>query len=238
LDNFFIVDFHAHPVETEANAQAMMAGNGQADCSGTVDELVSIMLAAGIDRAVLAVTAPTWAMYEEALSGPSQEVTGSREEAVIAKISGFIKNRNEWACQMAQQYDGLVPFVGLDPIMGPEAMLAELSDNVERRGAMGIKLHPGLGRYFPDDQRLWPVYEKATNSSIPILSHGGLFLADKEYTRPRNYNKVLREFPELTLIIAHLGRIYFKETLALAETYPNAYFDHLPPFQGINTAKN
>ncbi len=42
---------------------------------------------------------------------------------------------------------------------------------------------------------------------------------------PHNYSRVLREFPELTLIIAHLGRIYFRETLALAKRYPNAYFD-------------
>ncbi|MBU2551643.1 MAG: amidohydrolase family protein [Proteobacteria bacterium] len=211
-------------METEAEAAEMLSGNGQAGCVGTVDELVAIMGAAGIQNSVLAVAVPTRAMYDT-LSRKGRQGGSLREETVIAGISEHIKGRNEWACRTARTHHGLVPFIALDPIMGTQEMVAELKDKFENYGAGGIKLHPGLGHYFPDDPRLWPVYEAAASLELPVLSHGGLCAAPESYTRPRNYDKVLEAFPNLTLIVAHLGRIHFKETLALAANYPNVYFD-------------
>ena len=57
------------------------------------------------------------------------------------------------------------------------------------------------------------------------LHHVHLFASDIEYTKPINFIDVLKDFPELTLVIAHLGLGYFDESVELAERFPHLYFD-------------
>jgi predicted TIM-barrel fold metal-dependent hydrolase len=46
-----------------------------------------------------------------------------------------------------------------------------------------------------------------------------------EYGEPQNYVEVLDNFPQLTLILAHLGAAWWDERVELAKAYPNVYFD-------------
>ena len=43
--------------------------------------------------------------------------------------------------------------------------------------------------------------------------------------RAKNFDEVLASFPNLTLVMAHLGMGYFDEVTVLARTYPNLQFD-------------
>ena len=147
--------------------------------------------------------------------------------ALLEKISDRIRRRYEWTCQMAQEQPGLVAFLSVDPIMGQEAMVAEVKDKIDRGGARGLKIHPGEGRFFPDDPSLQPVYEVMVERGLPIISHRGLDIAnpDPSYTRPAAFAGVAEQYPDLKLVIAHLGNNFFDESAEMALKYPNIFFD-------------
>jgi uncharacterized protein len=63
-----------------------------------------------------------------------------------------------------------LPFVKIDA-RNPNLML-DLTTCIENYGFYGIKLYPPLG-YFPNDDRLMPMYEYANRKKLPIITHHG-----------------------------------------------------------------
>jgi len=224
MNDYFIVDVHTHPYETKELGIENMSGYGQFDHCGTIDELSAIMDTAAIDISIqLSVIADRNLLSR--IARHSNDTTPDEWEKTKEAITDHIKRRNEWVCNNAVKEDKLKAFICVDPSMGPENMVEEILDRVRNFGAKGIKLFPAMGCYFPGDPLMDPVYETATRYNIPIISHGGLYVADKEYTAPRNYIPVFEKFPDLTFVIAHLGRTYYDETVEISKRFPHVSFD-------------
>jgi hypothetical protein len=212
-----------------------MGGAGQANCAGTPEELLGILDEADISRAIQVNMTPVREMYEAAVSKlPAGESDGEHPE-IAAKMGDRLKRRNTWTCEMAADHEQLVAFPSVDPLMGTDAMLAEVEQCVNEFAVPGIKLHPAEGHYFPRDERLWPVYEKAQELGLVVLSHGGLFMMspDTPYTRPANFEPVLESFPELRLVVAHLGHGFWDESIELARKFPHVLFDTSAVISGV-----
>jgi len=69
-------------------------------------------------------------------------------------------------------------------------------------GLKGIKLHPDFQRFALDEPRALRIFEKL-EGRLPVLIHTG----DNRYpySNPRRMAEVMRRFPRLTAICAHLG---------------------------------
>ena len=225
MSDYFVVDAHAHTYKTVEIGMQAMSGNGQADLTGVPDELMDVMSEAGISRAVQVNMTPALSMMEAALSQLSPEEAESQYETIRQKIVGRIIRRNDWTCQMARENKQLTAFPSVDPVMTSEEMAGELENRMVNSGATGLKLHPAEGNYFPAQESLWPLYETAQKLSVPIIAHGGLFASPEAYSQPNNFIKVLEDFPELTIVIAHLGHGFFDESVELSNKYPNVFFD-------------
>ena len=118
-------------------------------------------------------------------------------------------------------------------------MAAEVERCVREFDVKGIKLHPAEGHYFPADDRLWAVYEIAQEFGLVVLSHGGVHMAspDVTYTQPSNFAPVFERFPDLELVIAHLGHGFWDEAVELAKKYPRALFDTSAVISGVEHLK-
>jgi predicted TIM-barrel fold metal-dependent hydrolase len=182
---------------------------------------------AGIRLAVQCNMTPARSMFEAALAGMPPDQVESGRPALLEKVSDRIRRRNEWTCRMAEEQPGLIAFISVDPMMGQDAMMPELLDKIDHRGARGLKIHPGEGRFFPDDPSLRPVYETLQNRGLAVISHGGLDIAnpDPAYTRPAAFAGVAEQYPKLNLVIAHLGNNFFDESVQIADKYANIFFD-------------
>ncbi|HSF02547.1 MAG TPA: amidohydrolase family protein, partial [Solirubrobacterales bacterium] len=91
----------------------------------------------------------------------------------------------------------------------------------------GVKLHPIVQRLAPESQTLWPVYELCQELGLPVLFHSG-YLGRSEWNglaRPAAFQGVLEAFPDLAVVLAHLGRGHFEEAVALTERFPHVMFD-------------
>jgi len=78
-------------------------------------------------------------------------------------------------------------------------------DEIERiisLGLKGIKLHPDFQKFYVDDKKVFKIYE-AAEGRLPILMHSGDYRYD--FSSPKRISNILKEFPKLDVIAAHLG---------------------------------
>jgi len=229
MADYLIIDAHLHTYQTREIGLQAKQGSNATDYAGTPDELLPIMEKNNISRAVMVNMLPLADMRDAAIASlPTSLSEAERQQAlkeIDARMLSRLERRNAWTCSLSRENPGLVTFITLDPLMDEQTMVNEILDKVNNQGARGIKLHPGSQRHFPNDRRLWPAYRTAQELGLPIISHAGTFLAPLQYAQPRNFEEVLRSFPNLTLVMAHLGMGFFDESVSLARAYPNLQFD-------------
>ncbi len=230
-ENFLMIDAHVHTYTTAAIGRQALGSFGYG-YSGTVEELKEVMKKANFSWAVMANVTPIQEMLKANIAAlPANMPPEQKKEAIQAiqkKIIERMKRRNQWTCEAAKQNPGLVAFISVDVIQSAEEMAEELASKVTLMGAKGLKLHPIASEYYPWDQRLWPLYAKAQELKIPVLFHSGaseLPGYDSKYAQPNQFAKVAQAFPKLTIVLAHLGKGYFEESIELARKYANVFFD-------------
>ncbi|MDQ7851105.1 MAG: amidohydrolase family protein [Armatimonadota bacterium] len=96
------------------------------------------------------------------------------------------------------------------------------------RGLCALKLYPPIQRFLANDRMLYPIYEACAEQELPVIFHFGITVGafyDLSYASPLPLSAVVREFPEVTFIIAHFGAGFFRETLFLAYHTDNVCVD-------------
>jgi hypothetical protein len=225
------IDAHVHTYPTrEIGRQAMMR-TGRTDYGGTPDELLAIMGRAGITHAVMVNMTPFADMMDAALAKlPSEATSAQRSEAEAEAqrtIIGRLQRRNAWTCEVGREHAQLIPFIGLDPSMTETELLEEIETR-RAGGARGIKLHPAAQRFYPNDDRLAPVYARATELQWPVIFHSGAFALGPGSTTQaslENFPPLLKSFPDLTIVLGHMGFGEFDTCAEIAADFPNAMFD-------------
>ena len=185
----------------------------------------------GIQKAVMVNMTPVLDMFDAAVAKLPADLSPSHRAEAEADLRrqmiGRLQRRNEWTCQIARQHPQLIPFIGLDPSMSAEGLVAEIDRRCDE-GARGIKLHPSNQRFLPTDRRLWPVYERAQELGLPIIFHAGAYALGSgrtDHAHPRHFPEVLSAFPRLTVVMAHLAFGDFAACADLARSHANVFFD-------------
>lgn len=243
MDSYFIIDAHVHTYPTAAIGEQALQGAGRSGCSGTVPELLGIMAKGKISHAIQANMTPTYDMKQAALKRLSSSLSPEEKEAAAKKINeeivGRMHRRNLWTCRVAAENPGLIPLISVDLLQSPEEMVEEIERMVKDHGAKGVKLHPVANRFYPQDRRLWPAYEQAEKMNLPILFHAGTAdiagYKEFDYSRPANFQEVAREFPQLKIILAHMGKGFFEEALEVVQKFANIYLDTSAIITGLES---
>lgn len=127
---------------------------------------------------------------------------------------------------VAQAPDKLVGFAGCDPTQ-PRYM-QELEHAVEDLGLQGLKMGPIYAGFDPRDPQCNPIYAYCQTKGLPIVFHTGTTYnrdAPLEYTRPLLFDEVAIRYPELHMVLAHLGHPFYDECLAVIRKQPHVYAD-------------
>jgi predicted TIM-barrel fold metal-dependent hydrolase len=147
---------------------------------------------------------------------------------------------NEYVADYVHQHDDkLVGFASIDP--HNEDAVEQLDYCVKNLCLKGLKLGPIYQNMHPSDPRFVRLFQRAEQLDIPILIHQGTtFCRDVslEYANPVLLQPIARAFPNLRMIIAHLGHPWIGETISLIRKHPNLYSDlsalHYRPWQFYN----
>jgi predicted TIM-barrel fold metal-dependent hydrolase len=222
-----IVDAHAHAFPTVAwgHEWQRMLGVGEPRRSGQIDELAAIMDAASIDRTVLLLNARSGEYHEELLAA------GVEEDDALERVRAQILELNRWGLEAAAADRRFLPFVGVSVRFQTEAQIVAEIDALAARGAKGVKIIPPSMLAYADDPRLWPVYERCAALGLPLLSQSGSGGGPRpdpdadHYGRPARWDAALREFPSLTVILAHLGHGYEEDIVELCARHDHVYTD-------------
>ena len=225
------IDAHVHTYPTrEIGLQAMM-GSGRTDYGGTPEELLEVMGHAGITHSVMVNMTPVADMMDAAMAklpdGLSTADRAAEEDAARRRIIARLQRRNQWTCEVGREHSQLIPFIGLDPSMTEDELLGEIESR-RSEGARGIKLHPAAQRFYPNDPRLAPIYDRATQLEWPVVFHSGAFAlgpASTDQATLSNFPPLFKAFPDLTVVLGHMGFGDFDTCAAIAAGFPNAMFD-------------
>lgn len=157
-----------------------------------------------------------------------------------ARLSGLWCDDDYVAEQVARHPDRLIGFLALDPTQ--PGWEDELKRGHQELGLRGIKLMPMYAGFRPDEPLLDPLWSYATDHGLPVLLHTGTtFVAQAplECTLPRHLDPVATRFPEVRMILAHLGHPYEGECIAVIRKHPHVYSDisalHYRPWQLYNS---
>lgn len=139
----------------------------------------------------------------------------------VATKASQVVDINNWA--FLARSNNVIPFGGMHPEF--KDVKSEL-DRLADMGFRGIKLQPDWQVFYPDDERVYPIYEHA-EGRLAILFHAGQEVKEVAtvYSTPGRLRGVHEKFPGLTMILAHMGGYrHWRE--AEAELYgSDVYFD-------------
>jgi hypothetical protein len=168
--------------------------------------------------------------------------TAAPEEVCTVVFGGKARRSGLWvddqyvADYVAANPQSLVGFLSVDPTQAD--WQEELRHGHDGLGLRGIKLLPMYAGFRPDDPLLDPLWSYAQTHRLPVLLHvGTTFVAQAplECTLPRHLDQVAIRYPEVRIVLAHLGHPYEGECIAVIRKHPHVYADvsalHYRPFQ-------
>jgi predicted TIM-barrel fold metal-dependent hydrolase len=141
---------------------------------------------------------------------------------------------NELVADAVRDYpDAFAGFGSVDPHKGARAV--EEVDRIAELGLKGVKLHPSLQAFFPDDERYWPLYDRCRERDLAVLFHTGTSGIGAgmpggqgiriDYSQPIHLDAVAAAFPDLQIVAAHFGFPWHMELLAIALHKTNVWID-------------
>ena len=118
----------------------------------------------------------------------------------VATVPEQVRSINNYISECVSRYPGrLIGFGAMHPDF--EDIVGE-TERIVSLGLKGIKLHSDFQRFNLDEKRAYAIYE-AAEGRLPILFHIGDPRYD--YSAPERLMRVVKRFPKLTVIAAHLA---------------------------------
>jgi len=122
--------------------------------------------------------------------------------------------------------DRIINFGGVNPLLGVEEAKEELTRCIEEYGVKGVKLNGARDGYYIDDPHLsLPLIEMIAQAGIVLALHCGS--NDFERTHPFRIAKISEMFPDLPIMVVHMGGAgrpaLHDAVIELAQKYPTWY---------------
>lgn len=184
------------------------------------------------DRPVQATV--TWAGYMEAMAPVDRAIAfliapgpGQQPFAMSGLASDPAANVNDLTAEFVRSRpDKLIGFLSVHP-HAPNAM-EEIERGVTHLGLRGIKLGPNYQAFDPLSREARAVYARAQAMRLPIMFHQGtspIRGAPVRFAHPLLMDEIAIAFPELRIVMAHMGHPWQADTIAVIRKHPHVYAD-------------
>ena len=154
---------------------------------------------------------------------------------VDEELTGRPRLSNEAIVAFARENPDIArAFISINPLRGADG-IREARELLKAGGVSGLKLHPPLQQFFPNDRVAYPLYEVFAEARLPVLFHtghsgigtgmpggGGVRL---KYGNPMNIDDVAVDFPDMPIIMAHPSFPWQDEAISVCMHKPQVYID-------------
>ena len=145
----------------------------------------------------------------------------------LTTISGGCVGTNEEVEALVNAYpEWFIGFASVDPAREDAVEVVEKA--FQEQKLKGLKLHPSKQKFYPDDEKMSPIYELCQKYNKPIIFHAGVSMESgtlMKYAHPLRFEEVAYRFPKLRICLAHFGWPWVKEVCTLMLKYRNIYTD-------------
>ncbi|HEX75043.1 MAG TPA: amidohydrolase family protein [Dehalococcoidia bacterium] len=129
----------------------------------------------------------------------------------VREVANQHPDKLEWCCCVIPTEEGAVEEV----------------ERCVKLGAIALgELAPVLGGYYANDKRCYPVWERCQNLGVPVIIHAGLTQltpARMKYADLNAIDDIAIDFPDLKLVICHMGYPQYETGSFLIQKHANVY---------------
>ncbi|ORA17062.1 amidohydrolase family protein [Mycobacterium asiaticum] len=130
-----------------------------------------------------------------------------------------------WLNQWARSFADATPDCLATATFFPEPDAGRYVADAIQTGTRIFKAHIQVGQYDPTDALLDPVWGAIAEAGVPVVLHAGSGPTPGRFTGPDPVRALLRKFPRLALIIAHMGMPEYSEFLDICAAHDNVRLD-------------
>lgn len=117
---------------------------------------------------------------------------------------------------------------GINPhCLSPDAM-HNLELALQGKDCVGIKIYAGYYHYLVTSKRYEPVYRLALKYNLPVVFHSGDTYSERgllKYSHPLAIDELAVKFPDMKIVVAHLGNPWLLDTAEILYKNKNVFAD-------------
>jgi predicted TIM-barrel fold metal-dependent hydrolase len=216
-----IVDMHYHFIRWPADEQ-----RARTMTAGWLSHAAIVGIKKSVDEAL--------PLYRDYMDDPNGDKLVKRMDEngidvtvlnIVDNINfGFDNERilriNEYCAQAAAGHPKrLIALAGIDPRRAEAPAL--FRHCITEFKMKGLKWHPDNG-YYPNSPEAYAVLKVANELNVPLLTHTGPLPGSRaKYAHPIYLDDIALDFPNITIIAAHMGDIWWHDWAAIAKYKKN-----------------
>jgi predicted TIM-barrel fold metal-dependent hydrolase len=173
-------------------------------------------------------TTNSWADYQSGMKAADISIVFNIHVPDVEKYVGTAGDAtriNDSTAEFVAADTSRIGFMSVDP------NLPDYLDEYERSkslGLKGIKLGANYQRFDPLGNEAFALYRRAERDALPILFHIGaspIAGAPLKSAHPLTIDEIAIAFPDLKIVMAHIGHPWVRETVSVIRKHPNVYSD-------------
>lgn len=140
-----------------------------------------------------------------------------------AHRAGVAGELNSWNLEMLGRHPDLYCFAAFHPDDADALAIAERALSHPR--VIGFKLQLLVQRFYPYDERLFPLYDLVMERGKRILFHVGTGPVGNEFVGLAQFRKLIDRYPDLPANVAHMGAYEYRGFMDLLDEHPALFLD-------------
>jgi len=130
---------------------------------------------------------------------------------------------NEWVNEFCTRYKKAIPFGCVWPEDKDRVeYIQKIFDNYD---FYGIKIQPLVQNFYLDDKRMYKIYDLILDRGKWLCVHIRTAPYRNEYVGYKNFIKFIKKYPNMNIIIPHMGAFEYNKFLKLLDKHENLYLD-------------
>jgi uncharacterized protein len=140
-----------------------------------------------------------------------------------AHKEGISEGLNEWTYNFTMKHKDAIGFGTCFP--SDKNKIDYITKAFDEFQLKGLKLQLLVQDFYPFDERMFEVYKLVIDYGKWITMHCGTAPYSNEFVGFKNFVKMIEKFPDIKIIIAHLGAYEYEKFFKLLDRYDNVFLD-------------